>query len=181
MPTTRVIPLAYLNSGHPKRVICHWTGGSYAISELDKEHYHIILGLVAGKLDVRRGDHTIDDNDRTGDGDYAAHTRGCNTGSIGLSVACMAGATKGHAGHFPLTALLWERLAQAAAECCHHYNIPVTPQTVLQHGEVQRILGIAQAGKWDVCWLPWEPALSTAEVGNQFRGKVSWYLEQLEQ
>lgn len=182
MPVARVIPEAWLVPARPKRVICHWTAGAYAVSELDREHYHVILedlaALKRGK-DVRahRGDHTIADNDRTGDGDYAAHTRGCNTGSIGLSVACMAGSARGAGGPYPLTLLLWERLAQAAAECCKHYGIPVTEQTVLQHGEVERLLGIPQAGKWDVTWLPFEPHLSALEVGAQFRRKVDYYLK----
>lgn len=179
MSVSRVIPEAWLRGGKPVRVICHWTGGAYAVSALDQEHYHVILGLKGGQLDVVRGDHAIADNDATGDGLYAAHTRGLNTGSIGLSVACMAGAVRGKAGQFPLTELLFERLAQAAAECCHAYGIAVTPRTVLQHGEVERNLGKPQAGKWDVCWLPFEPRLSSPEVCDLFRRKVIWYRDRL--
>lgn len=179
MPVERVLPASWLVGGTPKRVICHWTAGAYAVSELDKEHYHAILGMQGGKLQVVRGDHAIADNDRTGDGDYAAHVAGINTGSIGLAVACMAGAVKGKPGRYPLTELLWERLAQAAAECCHAYGIPVTPQTVLQHGEVERNLGKPQSGKWDVCWLPWDPQASAVTVCDEFRRKVSWYRERL--
>lgn len=179
MPVDRVIPAPWLVGGKPKRIICHWTAGAYTVSETDRAHYHVILGLKGGKLNVVRGDHTIADNDRTGDGDYAAHVAGINTGSIGLSVACMAGAVKGNGGSFPLTELLFERLAQAAAECCHAYSIPVTPETVLQHGEVEKWLGKPQSGKWDVCWLPYAPALSSVEVCALFRRKVEWFLERM--
>jgi hypothetical protein len=44
---------------------------------------------------------------------------------------------------------------------------------VLQHGEVQNNLGIAQDGKWDICKLPWASSMSHKEVGDQFRSKVS--------
>lgn len=180
----RVIPATWLVPANPRRIICHWTAGAYTVSELDKTHYHIILQdqaalkRGAGVLPVR-GVHSIADNDRTGDGDYAAHTAKCNTGSIGLSVACMAGAVRGNAGHYPLTNLLWERLAQAAAECCQRYGIPVTEQTVLQHGEVERLLGIPQSGKWDVTWKPWAPHESAIETCAEFRRKVAWYAGRL--
>jgi len=184
MPTARVIPAEWLVPATPKRVICHWTAGAYSVSALDLAHYHVVLedqeALKRGKgVKAYRGVHSIADNDRTMDGDYAAHTAQCNTGSIGLSVACMAGAVRGNAGRYPLTNLLFERLAQAAAECCRRYHLPVTEQTVLQHGEVERLLGIPQSGKWDVTYLPYEPHLSAVEVGALFRRKVAWYLERL--
>ena len=55
----------------------------------DHEHYHVVVGGT-GELD--RGDHPISDNSNTSDNDYAAHTKNCNTQSIGISAACMAGA-----------------------------------------------------------------------------------------
>jgi hypothetical protein len=47
-----------------------------------KEHYHFI---IEGDGTVIKGDHDISDNVSTADDDYAAHTRACNTGSIGVS------------------------------------------------------------------------------------------------
>ncbi len=83
------LPLVWLQPVKMTRIIAHWSAGAYRASELDKEHYHLI---VEGSGNVVRGDHTISDNVSTADDDYAAHTRGCNTWSIGGSLACMAGA-----------------------------------------------------------------------------------------
>ena len=74
-----------------KRIVCHWTAGQNKVSELDKEHYHFI---VDGNGNVVAGDHTPEDNELTTDDDYAAHTRNCNTGAIGVAVAGMAGAVE---------------------------------------------------------------------------------------
>jgi len=157
------------------RIVTHWTAGAYKVSELDKEHYHII---IAGDGTLVRGDHTIADNVSSGDGDYAAHTRNCNTGSIGVSVACMANARESpfSAGPYPMTLLQWTTLARVCAQLCAAYHIPVSPKTVLGHGEVQKNLSIAQAGKWDPMKLPWDPTLSVTEVGDQFRSKVTEFL-----
>lgn len=173
-----VIPKEWLDSGKPERIIAHWTAGAYLVSELDKEHYHFIID---GDSKLFRGDHSVSDNDLATDGDYAAHTRGCNTKSIGISVACMAGAIESpfKEGRYPMKELQWKMMAQVAAELCIHYKIPVGVRTVLGHGEVQRILGIAQAGKWDPMVLPWQHQIDKSVVGDMFRALVQQYVEQL--
>lgn len=158
-----------LPTAQPQRIICHWTAGAYNASALERKHYHF---LIEGDGKVIRGLHSIADNDSTADGHYAAHTRRCNTRSIGLSVCCMAGATRTNPGRFPMTAAQWHRMAELAAELCNHYGIEVTPKTVLGHFEVQSILGIAQSGRWDPGLLPWEPSLNAKAVGNRFRSLV---------
>ena len=60
-----------------QRIIFHWSAGGYRCSEIDKEHYHFI---VEGDGTVVKGDHEVSDNINTGDGDYAAHTRGARPG-----------------------------------------------------------------------------------------------------
>lgn len=171
-----LMPKEWLDNGRAERIIVHWTAGAYLVSALDKEHYHFVID---GDNKLFRGDHTVADNDATGDGDYAAHTRGCNTRSIGVSVACMAGAVERpfKEGRYPMKREQWLMMAQVVAELCAHYKIPVTPQTVLGHGEVQRILGITQSGKWDPMVLPWSPTLTSEQVGNAFRIEVSRFLE----
>lgn len=169
----QVVPDSWMPNCAMKRVHVHWTAGAYAASENDREHYHI---LVDGDCGLVRGKYSIIANVSTSDADgYAAHTKSANTGAIGISACCMAGAVENpfNAGKYPLQIEQWDMLARVAADLCLKYGIKVTPETVLQHGEVQQNLGIAQDGKWDICALPWEPSWSAAEVGDDFRKRVS--------
>lgn len=166
-----LIPRDWLPACRMKRVICHWTAGGYKATSFDRVHYHI---LIEDDGRLVRGTHSIADNVSTADGRYAAHTRGCNTGSIGVTVCCMAGAQASpfHPGSSPMTLKQWETMAQVVAELCRFYAIPVTPQTVLGHGEVEVYLGIPQHGKWDPMVLPWAPEMSRSLVGNYLRSLV---------
>jgi hypothetical protein len=153
------------------RVITHWTAGGYHASETDREHYHL---LIEGDGRIVRGDHSIRDNLSTSDGSYAAHTRRLNTGSIGITVCCMSGAMREpfRAGESPMRREQYDALALAVADLCRAYEIPVTPQTVLGHGEVESILDVEQRGKWDPMLLPWSPRLPAGAVGDAFREHV---------
>lgn len=170
---TYKLPLDWLQPVKMSRVILHWSAGANKASELDKEHYHII---VEGNGNVVRGDHQISDNVNTADGDYAAHTRGCNTGSIGVSLACMAGAVESpfKAGKYPMTETQWNRAMEVIAHLASFYKIPVTDKTILSHAEVQKNLGIAQAGKWDVSRLPFDSKTIGAKAcGDKMRAAVT--------
>jgi murein DD-endopeptidase MepM/ murein hydrolase activator NlpD len=160
-------------SARPRRIICHWTASGYKASSLDRKHYHF---LIEDDGTIVQGTNTIADNDSTSDGKYAAHTLGSNTKSIGLAVCCMSGATKTNPGRFPMTEVQWRRMAELAAELCRHYKIDVTPQTVLGHFEVERILGVRQRGKWDPGFLPWDTNATQTEVGSRFRSMVTAFL-----
>jgi N-acetyl-anhydromuramyl-L-alanine amidase AmpD len=155
-----------------KGIIAHWTGGSYTPNEIDREHYHF---LIDGDAVVSNGDHTPDDNHNVDDGDYAAHTRGCNTDFIGVSIAAMAGANENpfKPGKYPIKENQFKRLISFTAELCDKYNIPVTDKTVLSHAEVEKNLGIAQKQKWDIAKLTCYPHLMTAKaVGDYYRAEV---------
>ena len=153
-----------------KRIILHWSAGGYTVSDVDREHYHFI---VDGKGVVVPGDHRVEDNLSTSDGIYAAHTRGANAGAIGIAVAAMMGA-KGpkSVGRYPITAAQWTGFMGLLQTLKDKYGIPVTPQTVLSHAEVQQTLGIRQNGKIDISFgVPGKPELQTAmAVGNYVRG-----------
>jgi N-acetyl-anhydromuramyl-L-alanine amidase AmpD len=135
------------------RIVMHWTAGGANASGLDRSHYHFMVQqdgtTVAGTLKP-------EDNISASDGRYAAHTRGCNTGAIGIAMCGMMGAVERpfNAGKAPMQAKQVDAFCRLAADLCRRYGIPVTRQTVLTHAEVQPTLGIAQAGKWDICWLP---------------------------
>ncbi|MBX9701151.1 MAG: N-acetylmuramoyl-L-alanine amidase [Acetobacteraceae bacterium] len=165
------VPKAWMMPAHMMRIICHWTAGSYTPSENDLSHYHI---LIDGDGGLHRGEHTIADNESTADGDYAAHTRGTNTGSIGVSMCCMAGAKERpfDAGVAPMKPEQWDAMVAVVAQLCAAYGIRVTPQTVLGHGEVERNLGRPQSGKWDPMKLPFDSGLTPAQVGQKLRDEV---------
>ncbi len=159
-----------------ERVITHWTVGRYTASDFEREHYHF---LIEGDGKVVRGERSILDNVKTTDGVYAAHTLNANQGSIGVCACCMFGTAERpfKPGSFPLKEAQYLVMAQVVAELCRAYDIPVTPQTVLGHGEVQINLGIKQRGKWDPMVLPWNTELSPTQVGNYFRSLVTRALE----
>lgn len=167
----RVIPAGWMPACRMQRVITHWTGGGYHSSVAEEEHYHL---LIEGDGTLIRGEHPIDDNLKAGDGDYAAHTRGCNSGSIGVSVCCMAGAMERpfRPGSAPMTPRQYDVLAAVVADLCERYRLPVTRTTVLGHGEVEAHLGLPQRGKWDPLVLPWDPSRARQEVGEAFRARV---------
>lgn len=150
-----------------QRIIFHWTAGAHTASEYDREHYHI---LINGDGKLVRGTLPISANVSTSDGQYAAHTKNCNTGSIGVALAAMANAVENpfDPGPYPITRAQWNALVAVLADLCEAYGIPVTPETVLSHAEVQDTLDIAQSGKWDISF----PPLTPREVGDAMRERV---------
>lgn len=170
-----VVPALWMPEANMKRVIWHWTAGGYEASSLDKEHYHM---LVDGKDTVIKGEHSIKANEKIV-GEYAAHTKDCNTGSIGLSVCAMVGAieTPYNAGKCPMKESQIHVLAQITAQLCKRYKIPVSRTTTLSHAEVQPTLGIKQRGKWDYSRLPHKPDLvGPLAVGDEIRRLVTAYM-----
>jgi hypothetical protein len=162
--------------GAMKRVIVHWTGGGPEPNDLDREHYHV---MVSQSLAVTLGEHSVAANVRTDDGDYAAHTLHCNQGSVGVALCGMLNATEYpfRPGPYPITEPQWDLAAKVVAEVCDRYGISVTTRTVLQHGEVEEILGIEQRAKWDCCRLPWVPDWTHRQCGDDFRRRVQRHLD----
>jgi hypothetical protein len=155
------------------RVILHWTAGTNVVSSHDKEAYHFIIG---GDGSVHDGKHKPEANISTSDGAYAAHTKNCNTGSIGVAIAAMHGATERpfSAGSFPIRQVQVDALVRLVAFLCHKYGIPVTSRTVLSHAEVERTLGIKQAGKIDIMWLPGMTQMGDpVAVGDILRSRIA--------
>jgi len=168
-----IIPSEWLPECSMQRIICHWTAGAWKANSSDVAHYHIIIE-DDGRL--VRGSYSIKDNVNTGDGRYAAHTKSCNTGSIGVSLACMADAIENpfNAGKYPMTAKQWEILSTVVAELCNFYGIKVKPETVLSHAEVEKTLGKPQAGKWDYTRLAFDPTtVGAKECGDKLRDEVT--------
>lgn len=169
------IPADWLSQCQMRAIVLHWSAGGNKPSAVDRQHYHVIVG---GDCQVVRGDHEIRDNVNTADDDYAAHTRGFNTGTIGLALAGMLDAQEsGNYGPQPINEKQWIKAAECAAQLARFYKIPVTDKTILSHAEVQPNLGIAQKGKWDVTRLPWDPSVKGAKAcGDRFRALVRSFL-----
>ncbi len=166
------LPSGWLPAANPQRIITHWTAGGYKVNDDDRQHYHFIID---GACSIYRGAHLISANDATKDGIYAAHTRGLNTCSIGVAVACMAGAQEFPfiPGQAPMKPAQWYDLARLCAMLAHHYKLKVTPRTILGHGEVEQTYAVAQRGKWDPLCLPWDPTVLKRSIAAQFRDQVT--------
>ena len=155
-----------------KRIIIHWTGGTGTFGALDAEHYHFAIDWT-GK--VHEGKHKPEANLDCTDGRYAAHTRRCNTGSIGIALCGMHEAVERpfDPGKNPINHKQVDALAELCADLCEGYGIPVTRETVLTHAEVQPTLGIKQRGKWDITWLPdAKGPMKPVNAGNILRERI---------
>jgi hypothetical protein len=159
-----------------KRIVMHWTAGTHKAGVTDKRHYHFIVEgdgtIVAGNNPVSANLRIANPNDGS---TYAAHTAGANTGSIGVAMAAMRGAVERpfNPGPSPITQAQLDAFVRLAARLSVEYGIPVTPQTVLTHAEVQPNLGIKQRNKWDITWLPGKAGVSTPEVvGSYLRALI---------
>ena len=169
----KYIPEKWLDEAPMDRIITHWTGGLSIPSSGDLAHYHILID-ASGR--VYKGIPDIRLNARPLKKGYAEHVRKCNTGSIGVALCGMHGAIENpfYAGKYPITAHQWDVAAAVIAELCRAYHIPVAPETVLTHAEVQPTLKIPQKGKWDIIRLPFCPDLSGARpVGDDLRTRVT--------
>jgi hypothetical protein len=170
---SRIVPAAWMPDCTMARIIVHWTAGGPEPSDMDRSHYHLLV-TRGGRL--VRGDHDISDNVTTRDDDYAAHTRGCNTGSIGVALCGMAGAVEKpfSAGPYPLTKGQWNNALLACADLCERYGIVPNPRGLLMHCEVGEVLGIEQRGKWDVSVLTFDRGKwSGTTPGAELRARVA--------
>lgn len=161
-----------------KRIILHWTAGTYNPNATDLEHYHY---LVDGEGKVHTGKYTPEDNENCNDGKYAAHTGGGNTGSIGISMCSMYGyKSRAYWGEYPILKVQFEACMKLTAELCKKYNIAVTPNTVLTHYEFgQKHPKTTSFGKIDITYLPPYPWVAKEDVGSFIRTKVKWYLSKM--
>lgn len=156
-----------------QRIIMHWTAGVHSPSSFDKSHYHF---LVDGKGQEHAGRLPPEANISTRDGQYVAHTRMANTGSIGIAICAMAGAQERPFswGAAPILPAQVDGLCRLAARLARQYEIPCRRDTILSHAEVQITLGVAQAGKWDIAVLPGMDAPGNpVDVGDELRERIA--------
>lgn len=154
----------------------HWTAGGHRANGTDKRAYHYI---IEGDGSIVKGNNPPEANRviiTPSDGStYAAHTRGLNTGSIGVAVAAMRGAREVpfDAGPSPITDAQVAALVKHVAALADKYGIPVTRECVLTHAEVQPTLGVWQRQKWDIMWLPgMTKPTDPVAVGDMLRTQI---------
>lgn len=154
------------------RIHWHWTAGAYGEIQMELDHYNFLIDKngheVAGTFPAETQAHYSP-------GRAASHTLNANTGSIALSVDCMAGAVERQfrAGRHPMTEGHLQGLVRLTARLCASYDIPVSRYSTLSHAEIQPTLGIKQRLKWDICWLPgMKGPGDPIEVGDRIRAMV---------
>ena len=160
-----------------KRIIYHWSGGSYCHNDTDSKHYHY---MIDDKGNIYTGVYKVEDNENCLDGVYAAHTGGGNTGSIGIAFLGMFGFSSPlNVGRFPLTKIQCETGFNLGARLIQKYNLnlnnPLTIQT--HYGFGQRNPKTLSAGKIDIIYLPPYPEIKKDEIEKFIRNKVRWYFE----
>ena len=157
-----------------KRIIIHWTAGSYSPNATDKAHYHYLVDAMGV---VHNGVFKPEDNENCTDGRYAQHTGGGNTGSIGVAMCGMCGfRSSSNLGKYPLTKKQCESTFKLCAELCKKYNIPVTKNNVMTHYEFGKAYpNTSSAGKIDIIYLPPYPEQTADKIGDFIRNKIRWY------
>ncbi len=157
-----------------KRIIIHWTAGCYYPTVYEKNFYHFLVDKD-GK--IYSGVFKPENNLKCVNGNYAMHTGGGNTGSIGIAMCAMAGfKNRQNIGNYPITAKQFEATMELCAQLCKKYNINITPQTVMTHYE----FGLnhpqtTSAGKIDIIYLPPYSWVTQKDIGSFIRTKVKWY------
>lgn len=159
-----------------KRIVIHWTAGTYNPSDYEKEHYHF---LVDGNGNIHSGKFKPEDNEVCKPNRYAAHTGGGNTGSIGVALCSMAGfKNKNSVGSYPILKKQFESCMKFCALLAKKYKIPVTAQTVITHYEFgMKNPKTTSAGKIDIIFLPPYSWVEKCEIGSFIRSKVKWYMQ----
>lgn len=167
----RVLNAAWLPRVPMIGISKHWTAGGHKASATDLKHYHILTENPA-KL-VRGVNITL--NSGTVRNGYAAHTRGLNSGRIGMSMCGMMGAVEHpfNAGRAPLTLAQWNMDILATADLCEVYKIGVSLKGTFFHFEAEEAHGVKQAGKWDVARLPFDHSVRGKQIGEKMRDEVS--------
>lgn len=154
-----------------KRIIIHWTAGSWTPCQTDKNSYHFV---VDGTGRVYSGKYKPEDNEDCSDGKYAKHTGGGNTGSIGIAVCAM------YSDSYPITRPQIEALFKKCAELCKQYHIPITPQTVMTHYEFGKAHpNTTSKGKIDITKIAPFPKVTPGQCGDFIRSKIMWYYKEM--
>lgn len=163
------------------KIYLHWSAGHYN-QKFDDYHVNI---TGDGKIYVSTNNLA----------EVLAHTYRRNTGAVGISLCCCAGATTDDLGEEPPTAAQIESMAQAIVAVADGLWLTIDREHVMTHGEAaDNIDGLEPhepygpqtiCERWDLQFLGTDesPAYTTdyddpATGGNVLRGKANWYRQQ---
>jgi hypothetical protein len=117
---------------------------------------------------------------------YAAHTKGFNSGSVGLALCGMRGAVdrrpdEGQVGDVdpgpsPITS---QQLNVAIALCVQFLTIwgfHPTEDRIFTHYEAEALHGVKQSGKWDITYIPGK-LFSRRACGPWIRRQIGRFMD----
>ena len=168
--------------GRDVKIYLHWSAGHYGQFFND---YHVNIDSD--------GSYHVTTNDLS---EVISHTYHRNSGAIGISLACCAGATSNNLGLEAPTSAQIESMSKLIATLCIALDIPCDKTHVLTHGEAaDNEDGITNlhdpygpkstVERWDLEFLgtsespSWNPyATDGSRGGDVLRGKGNWYMRQ---
>lgn len=159
-----------------KRIVLHWTAGTYRPNTTDLAHYHYLIDQYGV---VYKGKFEPEDNLDCSDGKYAQHTGGGNTGAIGIALCGNWGFTlTAKQSMYPLTHEQFEAMWKLCAELCHRYKLK--PSDCITHAEFgKQNPNTSSNGKIDICYIPYNNFFGIEKVGNLCREKITWYYQKM--
>ena len=175
--TQSKVPFSTAGGNKNRRIFLHWSAGSYNTAY---GAYHTIF--LGDGTAVRNTPYGTDKN---------SHTAGANTGSIGLSIAAMAGGTE-NASTWPTPPkrVQLEAMTSEAAKIALDWGMSPSDidSMVMTHGEWERYAtknGIlpGRPQRWDLDKLkPSDPRIDTSKVkssgGDQLRAMIKAKMRQ---
>jgi N-acetyl-anhydromuramyl-L-alanine amidase AmpD len=175
MPDISIPTLAQLPA-KPKRIVLHWTGGGKIATGYERVHYHYLIeqsGRVVTGVPVAANMRKVSEAQL-----YAAHTKGFNSFSVGVSFCGMAGVAspqswkKGIHGPAPLTEQQVITGCWFIGSLCRVWGLAVSQDTVFTHAEAERVHGVDQLHKWDIDVLMFRPDDSPEEICRFLREQI---------
>ena len=164
-----------------RKIIIHWTGGTLTPNNIEREHYHYLIGYKDGKPFIEKGLFSVEDNDNCYDGKYAQHTGGGNTGAIGIAICGMLGYKGKHEiGKYPFNEAQFDKMCRLVAEVSLKYRIPINKALVMTHYEFGlKHTETSSAGKPDISFLPFNPTMKAEKIGNYIRETAECWFTKL--
>ena len=167
--------------GRGIKIYLHWSAGHYGQFFDD---YHINIDSD-GSIYASTDDLS----------EVLAHTYHRNTGAVGVSMACCAGATSNDLGDESPTTAQIDAMAKVVMVLCDEFGLEINKDNVMTHGEAaDNIDGIeasepygcqSTCERWDLQYLATNesPAYTTdyddpSTGGNVVRGKAIWWSQQ---